>query len=117
MTEAPQPQFVWTCRQCGRKLPTRLDICRCGTRREAGSLEEPLQGETARPVAATPEGVSLPIEGRQGVFGPGFLNWAVLFAVAAIAIGALVAIQVAPGRTPAAPQRSSPPPPAQPANP
>src|SRR6476646_6337677 len=107
MTEAPQPQFVWTCRQCGRKLPTRLDICRCGTRREPGSPEEPVQGETARPIAG-PEGAALPTEDRPGRFGPGFLNWVVLFAVAAIAIGALVAIQIAPVRTsPALPERSS----------
>src|SRR5436190_24205366 len=109
MTEAPEPQFVWTCQQCGRKLPTRLDICRCGTRRAPGSPEEPVPvAETAKvPAAAGPEGPALPTDSRPGPSGPGgrteispghpgtgILNWMVLLTVAAAVIGALVAIQV-----------------------
>jgi S1-C subfamily serine protease len=32
-------RFVWTCAACGRKVPHRIDVCRCGTRREDGTTE------------------------------------------------------------------------------
>ena len=100
MTE--QPQLVWTCRKCGRKLPTRLDICRCGTRREPGSPEEPAQTENVAVVGRVSPN-DHDGETRPTASGPGVLNWVVLGAVATIVIGALVAIQVVPARKPVPP--------------
>src|SRR5437762_1414363 len=105
MDAAPeQPQFVWTCQKCGRKLPTRLDICRCGTRRAAGSPEEPVPvAEPGRaPAAGSPEQQALRTERPPVPPSSGVLNWVVLLAVATIAIGAIVAIQVVPARKPPA---------------
>jgi S1-C subfamily serine protease len=117
MTEAPeQPQFVWTCRKCGRKLPTRLDICRCGTRREPGSPEEPVPASAAGPKESVRQESPAPAETGPVNAGSGILNWMVLVAVAAMAIGALVALQVMPVRKPPAPPASAMAPP-QPSSP
>src|SRR5436190_9029867 len=122
MTDATeQPQFVWTCQKCGRKLPTRLDICRCGTRRAPGSPEEPVSVPVASPKGPALRTEDAPIERSPGPSGPGMMNWIVLFAVAAIVVGALVAIQVVPvKKAPAASTSadgSTSPLPAQPATP
>jgi S1-C subfamily serine protease len=39
MTEATADQFVWTCAACGRRVPHRVDLCRCGARRAAAPAE------------------------------------------------------------------------------
>src|SRR5215216_6793769 len=108
MTEAPeQPQYVWTCRTCRRKMPVRLDICRCGTRRDAGSPDEP-----ASVIAAPKDSAPLP---QSRASGSSLLQWMVLLTVAAIAIGSLVAIQVVPVRNSASTMaRSGPATPAPP---
>ncbi|HTL03910.1 MAG TPA: trypsin-like peptidase domain-containing protein [Vicinamibacterales bacterium] len=104
MTEPPEQQFVWTCRKCGRKLPTRLDICRCGTRREPGSPEEPaVVGRVSPPDHDAAVGRVSPRDSEGETRPTGVLNWAILFTVATIAIGALVAIQVVPVRKTATP--------------
>lgn len=76
-------QFSWTCGACGRKVPSRVDACRCGFVRDGAT-------------PFVPEG-----QGEAGPHGRGqnWFQWAVLGVVAVIAAGALVAIQVAPVRS------------------
>jgi S1-C subfamily serine protease len=50
-----QEQFVWNCSSCGRQVPRRVEVCRCGFRQpEAGIVtaaeREPAAAGRARPV-------------------------------------------------------------------
>src|SRR2546422_10828666 len=45
MTEAPD-QFVWTCPGCGRRVPHRVEACRCGARRAAAQGEPGTSGRS-----------------------------------------------------------------------
>ncbi len=94
-----QPNFVWICPQCERKVPNRLEECRCGYQRGAGELSIADPGRI-------PEVVTVDPPARSNV-----LHWIALVSVAAIVIGVLVAIQKAPARradtTPTAPQSTA----------
>ncbi|MSO56903.1 MAG: serine protease [Acidobacteria bacterium] len=82
MTDTPLgPQFSWTCPECARQVPNRLDECRCGFVRNPEAALDELS--TLAAVVAPPARSS-------------FLPWVVLGAVAATAAGALVALQVIP---------------------
>src|SRR6266511_3955900 len=80
--QAPiQPTFVWNCPECGRRVPNRLNDCRCGYQRD---------GEAAlAPVA--PSALSAPPPPSAKL-----LPWVVLTGVALAAAGTLIALQVAP---------------------
>ena len=78
-----QRDFVWICPACTRKVPNRLSECRCGFQRTAGEV-----GAAPLPPATTQ---SSP------------WHWLILVAVAGIAIGGLVALQMIPARPAAAP--------------
>jgi S1-C subfamily serine protease len=75
----------WTCPQCGRNVPSRVDTCRCGFVRvevlPAGALDD-----------STPDSKSAP---RSAL-----ISWIVIGMVTAAAVGTLVALQVMPVRPP-----------------
>src|SRR4051812_15252363 len=92
MNEAPaQPQRVWTCQKCGRKMPARLDVCRCGAMRQPGTPDEASPATEIKPAYE-------PVENPPAPASQGVLQWIVLLTVAVIVAGALVAIQVVPTR-------------------
>jgi S1-C subfamily serine protease len=80
------PQFSWLCPECGRRVPNRLEICRCGGSRvevlPTGSLD-PTEG--AAPSAPAPKSA--------------MLSWALLGLVTVAAAGTLIALQVIPVKT------------------
>src|SRR3954468_20933839 len=91
-----QPQRVWTCQKCGRKMPIRLDVCRCGVMRQPGTPDEAVAATELKLGYEPPGNSAAPASG-------GILQWAVLITVAVIAAGALVAIQIVPVRKAATP--------------
>jgi S1-C subfamily serine protease len=80
---ADNKPFSWTCPQCGRQVPSRVDACRCGFTRAAG----------------TPAFSDDQAQAVSGAQGQSWFQWAVLGVVTVIAAGALVAIQVMPVRS------------------
>jgi serine protease Do len=50
MESADSPNFAWMCPSCGRRVPRRVDECRCGARQ----VEFPIDSATAPPPAAQP---------------------------------------------------------------
>ncbi|HET9466928.1 MAG TPA: trypsin-like peptidase domain-containing protein, partial [Vicinamibacterales bacterium] len=77
------PQYSWVCAECGRKVPNRIDVCRCGAARFADL------GDTV----AAPDAPVAPIAPN----APNSkLPWIVLGVVTLIAAGALIALQVIP---------------------
>ncbi len=44
-----QTRFVWTCPSCGRRVPRRLDQCRCGAQRSGAESSPPTAQEVADP--------------------------------------------------------------------
>ena len=101
MTEAPeQPQFVWTCPKCGRKVPARLDICRCGVRREPGSPEEldpRVEASPTRVQADSREPDAAGVESKNALEGSSALQWVFLLTVAALVIPGALGVQEAGG--------------------
>lgn len=82
MTDTPlPPQYSWTCPECARRVPNRLDECRCGFVRDPEAVFDEL--ETVAPPVAPP--------GKSSV-----LPWVVLGIVAAAAAGTLITLQVIP---------------------
>src|SRR4029079_4240474 len=76
---------------------------RGGRRRDLGSPEEPAGGRVSPPDHDAAIG-RVSLRDHEGETRPtGVLNWVILFTVAAIAIGALVAIQIVPVRKTASP--------------
>ncbi len=78
------PQYSWLCPDCGRRVPNKTEICRCGGLRvevlPPGSLDTVQSAE-----APTPKS--------------GALSWAILGIVTVAAAGTLVALQVIPVRS------------------
>jgi S1-C subfamily serine protease len=72
----------WTCPSCSRKVPSRLDTCRCGFVREPDTSA---LGASGAADADARGGTSL-------------ISWVVLGAVAAAAAGMLIALQVVPAK-------------------
>jgi S1-C subfamily serine protease len=74
------PEFSWLCPECGRRVPNKMEICRCGGSRvevlPAGSLDAPST------TAPAPRSNMLP--------------WLVLGIVTVAAAGGLIALQVIP---------------------
>ena len=95
MSETPAPpQFVWTCPKCGRKVPNRLDDCRCGYRRHSeGSDDAHVSAAVDAP--GTPGTIPAAASAARG----SAVGWIVLVAVAGAAIGLLVRLQVIPKRS------------------
>src|SRR5688572_25266387 len=88
MTDASvAPQYSWTCADCGRKVPNRFDMCRCGATRDSGG-----NGETGAMGAIGTIGAE-PSPPHASI-----LPWLVLGFVALAAAGTLIAIQVIPLR-------------------
>ena len=46
--------FVWTCPQCARSVPNRLDVCRCGCARPGGSVAEEQGPPAGQPPVVPP---------------------------------------------------------------
>ena len=87
------PQFVWICPQCSRKVPQRLDVCRCGFQRDSDGFDgafEPAEG-----------GASLALLAPPAPSAPHF-RWLVLVGVAGAVIGLLLALEML--RKPPAPE-------------
>jgi S1-C subfamily serine protease len=95
-----QPQFVWTCPKCGRKVPNRLDDCRCGYRRHSEGLDD----ANPSPTAVAPGTGAFPAADSEAQGSA--VRWIVLLAVAVAAIGLLVRLQVIPRRSPQPPAGS-----------
>ena len=74
------PVYSWVCPTCGRQVPTRMEICRCGTSQTDAVVIAP-EGEAA--VAAASSMSSLG-------------SWLVLGGVTLAAAGGLIALQVVP---------------------
>lgn len=83
MTEPEAPHFIWICPQCSRRVPNRLDSCRCGFSREPGSHEFEVGVEA--------EAEPAPAE-KAGLFRSAATTIAGAMALAAIA--AVVAVRV-----------------------
>jgi S1-C subfamily serine protease len=108
-------QFVWTCPQCARSVPNKLEVCRCGCARPAAAVRpaaaelEPLLGPAPPPLpdvhpgapAATLAGLLAAARGMGG-------NRTMLIAVVAGAVvvltglGVLSAVRLRAGTTGAA---------------
>jgi S1-C subfamily serine protease len=95
MNEAANDQFTWSCSACGRRVPRRIDACRCGTRRQSSSA------------SLDPSGPAEP-ETKAGGYG------VLLVVVAVITVAGLTLIpwrsEPAPAASPRAAAASSPPP-------
>jgi S1-C subfamily serine protease len=74
MTDTISPTYSWTCPECGRRVPNKLDACRCGF----------VQHQTPGPVGAAH--TVWPTEARSG---SGALGLAVVAVVGIAAIGAI----------------------------
>ena len=94
-------QFVWTCPQCARSVPNRLDACRCGSARPFVAAADPAtpwspapaQSAEAQP-DAPPEAPARNPSGRR--------TWLIaVAAVALIGVGAFLAVMLRTGTTPA----------------
>lgn len=107
------PQFVWICPKCGRKVPNRLNDCRCGFQRDAGLSEEHAEAVAALGPAASPASIAHPAPASApGASASGSIfPWVVLGVVALAVFGGLVALQVMPQR-----QQPQNPPPMRPAS-
>lgn len=82
MNDIPSgPQYSWTCPECARHVPNRLDECRCGFVRSAEMGALGATGATGS-------------DGRSS----SWLPWVVLGIVAAAVAGNLIALQVTPVR-------------------
>jgi hypothetical protein len=93
MTDTPVPgQYSWICPECSRKVPNRIDTCRCGFVRDDGAM--PAFGAIAADgaIRADPLAATAPLEPT----APGKLPWIVSGAATLIAAGALVALQIIP---------------------
>ena len=89
MSDTPvQAQFVWTCPKCGRRVPNRLNNCRCGYQRGSEDVG------VADPTAAHPGPLAPPAPSAPK--GGSMLAWVLLAVVALAAAGTLVALQLIP---------------------
>jgi S1-C subfamily serine protease len=52
MEQSASPSFLWTCPSCGRRVPRRVDECRCGFKQADAPVEE--AGAPAPAIAPTP---------------------------------------------------------------
>src|SRR5205085_9790145 len=77
----PSPSFVWVCPKCGRKVPNRLNECRCTYQRGAEDI------------AFAPDAPLAPLAPPAPTSG---FHWMVLIGVAGAAVGLLVALQLMP---------------------
>ena len=75
--------FSWTCPECSRQIPIRVDACRCGFSRNGAATGVPA-------IYSEPRSASEP---------QSWFPWIALGAVAVIAAGSLVALQVLPVRS------------------
>jgi len=93
MSDAPVlPLYSWICTECGRKVPNRFDVCRCGGARaeELGAVGAIGESEAMEaPVLVEPP------ERRSSM-----VSWMLLGFVALCAAGTLIALQVVPVRSP-----------------
>ena len=84
MNDIPSgPQYSWTCPECARRVPNRVDECRCGFVRDPEAVFDEL--DILAPPAPPPAKSSV-------------LPWVVLGIVAAAVAGTLIALQVIPVR-------------------
>jgi S1-C subfamily serine protease len=101
MTEgSARPNFVWICPACGRKVPSRLTVCRCGSHRGSDGAQRASDGpqrESDGSDAAWPPADAPPAP-PSGVGSKAAFHWLVLMGVAGIAIGLLIAVQVLPAK-------------------
>jgi S1-C subfamily serine protease len=95
MSEGPRrPNFVWICSACGRKVPSRLNVCRCGSHRGSDGAQRESDGSDA---AAWPPGDAPPAP-PAGVGSKTAFHWLVLIGVAGGVIGLLIAVQILPAK-------------------
>lgn len=88
MSDNPLPtQFSWVCPNCARRVPSRLEECRCGFVRESAAAAAPEEGAVPGIQMPPPE----PSSGHSR-----WISWAVLGVVALVAAGTLVALQTIP---------------------
>ncbi|RPI53177.1 MAG: hypothetical protein EHM55_14555 [Acidobacteria bacterium] len=71
------PAYSWLCPGCGRQVPNRMEICRCGTSQADAVV-----------IAPEPEGTQPATTAKSNV-----LSWVVLGTVTVIAAGTLLALQ------------------------
>ena len=74
-------QFSWLCPKCGRRVPNRAEICRCGEPRVEAT---PLEADSSQPDApsAKPKGPS------------SLLAWTIVGVVSIAAVGTVIGLQV-----------------------
>src|SRR5918993_350600 len=104
MSDAPVPQYSWICPGCGRKVPNRVDLCRCGSERDPG-------GAVLSAEAMGDPSAKAGVDGATSAAGAGEpkqtssrLPWVVLGFATLAAAGTLIALQVIPVKpTPAPP--------------
>ena len=53
MTEPAGDQFSWTCPACARRVPSRVDACRCGHEKQSAPLVAP-EESSAEPARSSP---------------------------------------------------------------
>jgi S1-C subfamily serine protease len=88
-----RPNFVWTCPACGRKVPSRLSVCRCGSHRGSDGAQRESDGsEGAWPAA------DVPPEPPAALGSKAAFHWLVLMGVAGVVIGLLIAVQILPAK-------------------
>src|SRR5207249_5565459 len=78
------PSFVWVCPKCGRKVPNRLNECRCTYQRGAEDIAFAPDASLAPPAPLTPPAPT------------SSFHWMVLIGVAGAAVGLLIALQLMP---------------------
>src|SRR5438132_6484541 len=83
----PSPSFVWVCPKCGRKVPNRLNECRCSYQRGAEDIAFAPDASASAPAGATVDTPPAPTSS---------FHWMVLIGVAGAAVGLLIALQLMP---------------------
>ena len=59
MTEPAGDQFSWTCPACARKVPSRVDACRCGHEKQSAPVVVPKESSAERARSSPPASVLL----------------------------------------------------------
>ena len=67
MTDPAGDQFSWTCPACARRVPSRVDACRCGHEKQSAPLVVPEESSVERARSSPPASVLLILGAAVGI--------------------------------------------------